>query len=111
MPKNRVDGEMIKNGVLLTMIEQTIEQRLRIEIKARGGLALKFISPGTSGVPDRIVFAPDGEVYFVELKAPGKNLSPKQIKMAASLGRFGHKVRVVDSMEKVKAFVDEICPA
>ena len=91
------------------MREKAIEQKLRTELKAKGGLALKFVSPGTVGVPDRVVFVQGGGVYFVELKAPGKGLSPKQIKMAGVLERFGHKVRVIDSLEKVKEFVNEIC--
>ncbi len=90
------------------MREKAIEQKLRTEIKANGGLALKFISPGMVGVPDRMVIVPGGRVYFVELKASGKHLSPKQVKLAAVLERLGHKVRVIDSMEKVKEFVDEI---
>ena len=88
------------------MQERQIERKLRDAVKARGGLALKFVSPGTVGVPDRIVLVPGGRVYFVELKAPGKSLSPKQVKMAAGLERLGHKVRVIDSLEKVKQFVE-----
>lgn len=91
------------------MLERHIEQKLRSAVKAKGGLALKFISPGMVGVPDRIVLWPDGRVDFVELKAPGKHLSIKQIKMAMVLLRFGHKVWVIDSVEKVKEFVDEVC--
>lgn len=93
------------------MRERAIEQRLRTAVKSKGGLALKFTSPGTAGVPDRIVLTSDGRVFFVELKAPGKHLSPKQVKMEAVLGKLGHKVRVIDSIEQVKEFVDEIYPA
>jgi hypothetical protein len=92
------------------MQERYIEQKLRSEVKAKGGLALKFISPGMAGVPDRIVLFPGGRVYFVELKAPGKHLTLKQVKMALILLRFGHQVWVIDSVEKVKEFVDEILP-
>jgi hypothetical protein len=88
------------------MRERQIEIKLRDAVKVRGGLALKFTSPGTAGVPDRIVLTPDGRVFFVELKAPGKSLSPKQVKMAAVLERLGHKVWVIDSVEKVKGFVE-----
>jgi len=91
------------------MQERKIEIKLRNAVKDRGGLALKFVSPGLVGVPDRIVLAPDGTVFFVELKAPGKSLSPRQVKMAAAFGRLGHKVWVIDSCEKVKVFVDEVC--
>ena len=67
------------------MRERQIEQKLRNEIKAKGGLALKFVSPGMAGVPDRIVFTADGRVFFVELKAPGRHMTPKQVKNGGSL--------------------------
>lgn len=92
------------------MRERQIEIKLRDAVKVRGGLALKFTSPGTAGVPDRIVLIPGGSVYFVELKAPGKSLSPKQVKMATVLERLGHKVRVIDSIEQVKGFMEELYP-
>ena len=37
------------------MTEKYIEQKLCNQVKAQGGLALKFISPSMTGVPDRIV--------------------------------------------------------
>lgn len=101
--------EECKAKLRCVMREKQIELNLKSAVKARGGLALKFVSPGVVGVPDRMVLTPGGRVYFVELKAPGKNLSPRQVKMAAVLGRLGHKVWVIDSVEKVKGFVDEVC--
>lgn len=91
--------------------ERQIELKLRCAVRDLGGLALKFVSPGMVGVPDRIVLTPDGKVHFVELKAPGKRLSPRQMKMVAVFEKLGHKVQVIDSMEKVKVFVDEVCSA
>jgi len=90
------------------MLERRIEQKLRLAIKAKGGLALKFVSPGMVGVPDRIILTPDGGVYFVELKAPGGKLSAKQVKMVGTFEKLGHKVEVIDSPEKIKEFIDEI---
>ena len=58
------------------MIEKQVEQALRKAIRDRGGLALKFVSPGLAGVPDRIVLMPNRRVAFVELKAPGKHPRP-----------------------------------
>jgi hypothetical protein len=51
------------------MKESLIERYLVQEIKGLGGLAWKFISPGTSGVPDRVVMLPGGIVWFVETKS------------------------------------------
>ena len=41
-----------RNGGMVLQ-ENRIEQRLRKEAKARGGLALKFVSPGMCGVCGR----------------------------------------------------------
>ena len=41
------------------MIEKQVEQALRKAVRDRGGLALKFVSPGLAGVSDRIVLMPN----------------------------------------------------
>ncbi|SFS01614.1 VRR-NUC domain-containing protein, partial [Anaeromicropila populeti] len=68
-------------GEVLVMIdsEKRIEQKMTQEVKKLGGRAVKFVSPGWDGVPDRIVFFPGGRVAFVEVKAPGKKLRPLQL--------------------------------
>ena len=58
------------------MREKTIEQKFRAAVKAAGGLAVKFTSPGFDGVPDRLALLPDGKMAFVEVKAPGKKPRP-----------------------------------
>ena len=64
-------------GVVI-LRESTIERKLVTEVKKRGGLAVKFVSPGLDGVPDRLVLFPGGVLAFVELKAPGKSLRTLQ---------------------------------
>ena len=54
------------------MREKQIEQALVKAVRKRGGIALKFVSPGMAGVPDRLVLFPGGRMAFVEVKAPGK---------------------------------------
>ena len=49
--------------------ESVIEKALVKEAKSRGGMAVKFVSPGFDGVPDRLVLLPGGKCAFVELKA------------------------------------------
>jgi hypothetical protein len=39
--------------------EKQIEARLKRTVKELGGLALKFVSPGCRGVPDRLIFLPE----------------------------------------------------
>lgn len=59
-------------------MERDIEKKFRLEVKKRGGLALKFVSPGFSGVPDRIILMPGRKVAFVEVKQPGEQMRPLQ---------------------------------
>lgn len=54
----------------MSILEKDIEKRLVREVKKLGGLCLKWVSPGNSGVPDRIVLMPGGKAIFVELKRP-----------------------------------------
>ena len=91
------------------MKERSIEQRLVAEAKKRGGLALKFVSPGMDGVPDRIVFMPGGKMAFVELKAPGQKIRPLQQKRAGRLIALEFRVYCVDGIEQIGGVLDEIC--
>ena len=88
-------------------MEKDIEKHLRIEVKRHGGMALKFVSPGTSGVPDRIVLLPGGRMFFAELKAPGRKPRPLQMKMHKELRLLGFNVLVFDDKEQI----DEIFTA
>lgn len=82
------------------MTEKRIEAAFRKAVKNRGGLALKFVSPGFTGVPDRIVLLPGGRIEFVELKAPDKKPTSRQLVVHEQFRRLGFKVRVVDSFEE-----------
>ena len=58
------------------MKERDIERKFVAEVKKNGGLALKFITPSMSGMPDRLVLMPYGMLAFVEVKAKGKKPRP-----------------------------------
>jgi len=88
------------------MLERDIERRLRLGIKALGGKAYKFSSPGNNGVPDRIVLI-QGKSFFVELKRPGKNLSPGQRAVKRDFKKLGFEVYKIDSIEDVDRFLKE----
>lgn len=90
------------------MKEHDIEQALVAAVCSRGGLAWKFTSPGTAGVPDRIVMLPQGRLAFVELKAPGKKPRSLQLLRFRQLRKLGFKVFVVDSKEQIGGVLDEI---
>ena len=89
--------------------EQQIENRLRKRVKELGGKAVKFISPGLRGVPDRIVLLPGARIYFVELKRLGETLRPQQIKRRDELISLGFKHYEIDSYEAVEVFINEVC--
>lgn len=54
----------------MTKLEKDIEKKLRKAVEAVGGKCLKWVCPGWSGVPDRLVLLPGGRLIFVETKRP-----------------------------------------
>lgn len=90
------------------MRERDIERKLVVETVRRRGVALKFVSPGCIGVPDRIVMLPDGKMGFVELKAPGKKSRPIQVRRIQQMRKMGFKVFVIDGVEQIGSVLDEI---
>lgn len=91
------------------MLEKTVEKELCNRVKSDlGGWALKFVSPGQNGVPDRVILVPSGRIYFVETKAPGKKLRRLQEHVCGLIKQLGFKVLRIDTKEKVEAFVREV---
>ena len=84
------------------LLEKDIERHLREGVKALGGWCLKFVSPGFTGVPDRIVLMPGGKLCFVELKRPGQHERQRQAFVQKHLRRMGFPVfSSVDSWIRV----------
>lgn len=80
------------------MRENAVEANICRQVKALGGVAWKWISPGRQGVPDRICILPGGRIIFVELKRPGRGdgRSPAQKKVFGILERLGCMVWRID---------------
>lgn len=96
------------------MRETRVEAALVKAVKKRNGLALKFVSPGFSGVPDRLILVKDGmhgRAAFVECKAPGRKMRALQEKRKAQLEALGFQVFCLDRLEEVEDIVDQICSA
>lgn len=87
------------------MRERVIEQYLVKKAKDAGGRAYKFVSPGNSGVPDRIVMLPGGCIVFTELKAPGEKSTSLQANQQRFIGSMSLPVRVIDSKEGVDELI------
>lgn len=90
------------------MREKIIERVLAVQAIKRGGVALKFVSPGMDGMPDRLVLMPGGHMAFVEVKAPGKKPRPLQASRHEKLRALGFRVYVLDSREQIGGILDEI---
>ena len=83
--------------------EKDTEAYLRDKVKTLGGRSYKWVSPGCSGVPDRIVILPAGKIFFVELKSEGETSTILQKKRQAELENLGCTVyRDIDTKEKVR---------
>ena len=90
------------------MREKTIEHKLTIAAKNMGGIALKFVSPGFDGMPNRIVLLQDGHVGFVEVKSMGCKPRPLQLARHRLLRGLGFKVYVLYHEQQIGGILDEI---
>lgn len=90
------------------MREKHVEQALVKAVRNTGGLALKFVSPGLDGVPDRILLFPGGKIAFVEAKADGMKSRPLQVRRKRQLEELGFSVYCLDRTEQIGGVIDEI---
>ena len=90
------------------MREKTIEQKLVAEVKKRGGICPKLVSPGFAGMPDRLVFLPGRHFGLVEVKAPGEKPRPLQISRHRLLKKLGFRTYILDGAEHIGGILDEI---
>ena len=90
------------------MREKWIEQQLVKAVKDIGGIALKIVSPGFDGMPDRLILLPNRKAAFVEVKALGKSLRPLQEKRKRQLEALGFLVYCIDSPEQIGEIIHEI---
>ena len=89
----------------MTQLERDIEQALVGMVKRHGGLCLKWVCPGWSGVPDRIILLPGGRVLFVELKRPkGGRYSALQDKWRDWLHALGFQYYRIKDAEQLATF-------
>lgn len=89
------------------MRESTLERALTRAVQAHGGIAWKWVSPSTVGVPDRILIMPGGIVIFVELKTPSGRVSPTQKIIHQKLENLGANIRVVRSKEDINLLLSD----
>ena len=85
------------------MYESAIEEKMKKEVESAGGMFLKWVCPGVTGVPDRLALLPGGRIVFVEVKRPGGKLSARQRRVAYQLRALGFKVICAASVEELKS--------
>lgn len=89
------------------ILEKELEQKLVQRVTAAGGRCLKWVSPGASGVPDRIILLPGGRILFAELKRPkGSRVAPLQRWWAQALQSLGFRVHLVYTLDDLRALDD-----
>lgn len=86
------------------MIESAIEKHFKSLLEGRGFKVLKLVTPGTAGVPDRLILRPrywPGPAMMVEMKKPGEK--PRKLQAALMLDwqrRGVHVLPYIDSRER-----------
>ena len=92
------------------MRERDVERKLVRAVRDAGGLALKFVSPGMAGVPDRLLLFPGGRAVFCEVKAPGEKPRPLQVHRMDLLRGLGFKVYIADNQEQIEWIISDVIP-
>lgn len=99
-------GQYFEGGAAVR--ERGIERKLVEEVKRRGGICPKWVSPGFDGVPDRIVLLPGRHFGFVEVKAPGQKPRPLQEARHRLMEKLGFHTHVIDGEGQIGGVLDEI---
>ena len=85
------------------MLEKDIERHLRDDVRDLGGLCLKLVCPGFTGMPDRMILLRGGVVAFAETKRTGQRERQRQAFVQHRLRKMGFTVfSAVDSRARVE---------
>ena len=90
------------------MREYVVENEFVKAVRKAGGVAYKLNSLTANGLPDRLVLFPGGKTLFVELKAPGKQMRPLQVKRRRQLQSLGFPVLCIDRFSQIKPVIDAV---
>ena len=88
--------------------EKVIERKLVELVKLNGGMCIKLLCDQLIGLPDRMCLFPGHKIVFVELKTTGRKPKRIQAYMHNKLRALGFRVEVIDTVERVINFVDDI---
>lgn len=88
--------------------EKVVERKLVELVKMSGGMCIKLLCDQLIGLPDRMCLFPGHKIVFVELKTTGRKPKRIQMYMHNKLQALGFRVEVIDTVESVVNFVDNI---
>ena len=88
--------------------EKVVERKLVELVKINGGMCIKLLCDQLIGLPDRMCLFPGHKIVFVELKTTGRKPKRIQVYMHNKLRALGFRVEVIDTVESVINFVDDI---
>lgn len=88
--------------------EKVVERKLVELVKINGGMCIKLLCDQLIGLPDRMCLFPGHKIVFVELKTTGRKPKRIQACMHNKLRALGFRVEVIDTVESVINFVDDI---
>lgn len=87
--------------------EAYVEDYLVEQAEKIGFLCPKFVSPGNSGVPDRILIG-NGHTVFVETKSKVGKLRPLQQYRIKELKKRGATVYVINTRKQVNELLKQL---
>jgi len=88
--------------------EKVVERKLVELVKINGGMCIKLLCDQLIGLPDRMCLFPGHKIVFVELKTTGQKPKRIQAYMHNKLRALGFRVEVIDTVESIINFVDDI---
>lgn len=88
--------------------EKVVERKLVELVKINGGMCIKLLCDQLIGLPDRMCLFPGHKIVFVELKTTGQKPKRIQTYIHNKLRTLGFRVEVIDTVESVVNFIDDI---
>ena len=88
--------------------EKVVEHKLVELVKINGGMCIKLLCDQLIGLPDRMCLFPGHKIVFVELKTTGQKPKRIQTYMHNKLRTLGFRVEVIDTVESIVNFIDDI---
>lgn len=88
--------------------EKLVEHKLVELVKINNGVCIKLLCDQLIGLPDRLCLFPGHKIAFAELKTTGQKPRRIQVYMHKKLRALGFRVEVIDTVEDVISFVEDM---